>query len=112
MENKRAEGTLNNYINYNYFVKDTEINQKINKNCSKNGFYSYPTFTVEKSIDYFTLSIKENADQKILQNILTAIGFGLHPTGWTKYDRVVGRNQIPFMREKGTCHEAPKELCC
>lgn len=37
---------------------------------------------------------------------------GLHPTGWTKYDRVVGRNQIPFMREKGTCHEAPKELCC
>ncbi len=37
---------------------------------------------------------------------------GLHPTGWTKYDRVVGRNQIPFVREKGTCHEAPKEFCC
>ena len=37
---------------------------------------------------------------------------GLHPIDWTKYVRVVGRNQIPCGREKGTCHEAPKELCC
>ena len=38
--------------------------------------------------------------------------FGLHPTDWTKYVRVVGRNQIPFMGKKGTCHETPQSICC
>ena len=33
---------------------------------------------------------------------------GLHPPSWTKYVRVVGRNQIPYVREKGTCHEVPQ----
>jgi len=37
---------------------------------------------------------------------------GLHPRSWTKYVRVVGSNQSPVKREKGTCHEAPKEFCC
>jgi hypothetical protein len=37
---------------------------------------------------------------------------GLHPSSWTKYVRVVGRNQSPMKREKGSCHEAPKEFCC
>jgi hypothetical protein len=37
---------------------------------------------------------------------------GLHPPSWTKYVRVVGRNQSPGKREKGSCHEAPKEFCC
>jgi hypothetical protein len=39
-------------------------------------------------------------------------GYGLHPRSWTKYVRVVGRNPGPVKREKGTCHEAPKEFCC
>ena len=38
--------------------------------------------------------------------------FGLHPRSWTKYVRVVGRNQSPLEWEKGSCHEAPKEFCC
>jgi len=37
---------------------------------------------------------------------------GLHPPDWTKYVRVVGRNQIPLAREKGTCHETPQSICC
>jgi len=47
-----------------------------------------------------------------LNRLIGARENGLHPTDWTKYVRVVGRNQIPCGREKGTCHEAPKELCC
>jgi hypothetical protein len=37
---------------------------------------------------------------------------GLHPPNWTKYVRVVGRIQLPFWREKGTCHETPQSICC
>jgi hypothetical protein len=38
--------------------------------------------------------------------------YGLHPPNWTKYVRVVGRIQLPFWREKGTCHETPQSICC
>ena len=36
--------------------------------------------------------------------------FGLHPSSWTKYVRVVGRIEHPGTREKGSCHEATKKI--
>ena len=47
---------------------------------------------------------------KVVRSILE--DDGLHPRSWTKYVRVVGRNQSPLQGEKGSCHEAPKEFCC
>ena len=46
-----------------------------------------------------------------LNGIKHATAFGLHPTDWTKYVRVVDRNPSPGKREKGSCHEAPKKFC-
>ena len=36
--------------------------------------------------------------------------YGLHPSSWTKYVRVVGRIEHPGRREKGSCHEATKKI--
>jgi len=50
--------------------------------------------------------------QRVFDNKMWMAKRGLHPRSWTKYVRVVGRNQSPLKWEKGTCHEAPKEFCC
>lgn len=39
-----------------------------------------------------------------------SVKIGLHPPGWTKYVRVVGRIEHPGKREKGSCHEESKKI--
>jgi hypothetical protein len=59
-----------NYTNNNYFLNNKKEERKNNDNNSL-----YPNFTLQISIDYFTLSINGNADQYTLRDILTSIGF-------------------------------------
>jgi len=90
-------------------------------NCAQSRPIPSQAMDFESGMQLLAASLADQLERSNIGNVLNKVvinpitqqkQFGLHPTGWTKYDRVVGRNQIPFMREKGTCHEAPKELCC
>lgn len=66
----------------------------------KNHLVKDPNFT--KGIEVLINLIK-NAQHFFL-------GCGVHPPSWTKYVRVVGRNQNPVMGER-ICREAQKTFC-
>ncbi|MGA3281567.1 MAG: acyltransferase family protein [Smithella sp.] len=61
---------------------------------------------------YMPFRMPFGGDVALIAAVFYLTAVGLHPRSWTKYVRVVGRNQSPLKWEKGTCHEAPKEFCC
>ena len=55
------------------------------------------------------LKVSVKREISLMVNVITQ-HFGLHPSSWTKYVRVVGRIEHPGGREKGSCHEATKKI--
>ena len=87
IKSERISARPNNYIYNNYSNIDNDINHRINNRCLENCYCPFPTFTMQKSIDYFTLSISKESvdyddddvdhdiDQYVIRDILTSIGF-------------------------------------
>jgi len=117
-QKKKKTKSLSNYINNNYFTQQN--NKKHN--------HEYPDFTVKTSIDFFTLSIKENADHHTLRDILISIGFksirhdilvkGNYPKKWSFRNIDTGITAEVFYASKKICypslmltiHDPNKEL--
>lgn len=116
---ERKTASLSNYTNNNYFTHQNN-NKKYN--------HEYPDFTVRTSIDFLTLSIKENADHHTLRDILTSIGFksirhdtlakGNYRMMWTFKHADTGITAEVFYASKKICypslmltiHDPDKEL--
>lgn len=116
MGNKKRTGYLNNYTDNKYFnekKKEDDSDEKRKNECDGNYPNPYPDFTVKTSIDFLTLSIKENVDQQTLKSILISIGF--KSVRNNKLDN--GNYQMEWIfkhPDTGVTAEvfyAPKELC-